>query len=267
MSEEANYCQLWGVLLGGGIGIVTTLISLGYNWLQQRAQRQFGLRQSVYIEVTEWAAGGVKYLSSFWRTDIDDNQLAQLAAPGSNAVYKVHVVGERETLDALTAASECLALKSIELMKTRVLLRNSLAKLQVLQNETAQSSTYLQQLASIIEGLPKSDPTPEIMGKIPDLVVKFTSTRDDVIRKQNQITALQTETAWIQKCLTLDGLKAALQYQEKLIDLNIAARKELGIPLDEEKYRSSFTASTERMLSVIKQTFQKMEDNRKEQAI
>lgn len=249
--EETQMCQLWGVMLGGAIALATTLINLGYNWLQQRSQRQFALRQAVYLETAEYAARGVQYLASFWRTDIDDNQLAQLLQSDSSAVYKVHAVGEKATIDALTVAGECVALKSLELMKSRVLLRTAITTVQVLQAEAAQSSAYLQQVASMIEGLPRSAPTPEILAAIPNLVATFTTTRDEVVRKQAEIASVQAEIVQTQNRIAMDGMKAAMEYQGKLAEFNIAARRELGIPLDEKEYRKAFMESAERMLSAV----------------
>lgn len=55
----------------------------------------------------------------------------------------------------------------------------------------------------------------------------------------------------LQKKLLLDGLKAAVDYQQKLLRVNSAARRELGLPLDEVKYRSDVKKSAERLMAVV----------------
>jgi len=61
-----------GALVGGGISILTTIANLTYNYFQGRNQRQFALRQQVYLDACAWAANGSEYLASIARLDLDD---------------------------------------------------------------------------------------------------------------------------------------------------------------------------------------------------
>ncbi len=95
-----------GAAVGGGIAVITTLVNLAYNWFQGKTERQFTLRQQVYLEACGWAARGTEYLASFARLDLDDAQLAQMMQSETAAYYRVHVVAAQSTVLAFTAASE-----------------------------------------------------------------------------------------------------------------------------------------------------------------
>src|SRR5690242_11558998 len=110
-----------GVLIGGGIALATTLLNAVYGWLRYKSQRQFAIRQQVYLEACEWAASGAEYLVSFSRLDLDDAKLGDILRGRGAGAYKVHIVGEQDTVNAFTDAGTYLATQSFDLLKRRVL--------------------------------------------------------------------------------------------------------------------------------------------------
>lgn len=255
--------ELWGVIIGGiiggSIGIVTTGLGFLYNWKQYRSQQRFDLRQGVYIEAAAAMARNVEYLASVWRTDLDEGQLAQMLYPGTIAANKIQVVGTQTTIDALAKASESFGVSALELAKTKAVLLAVQARVAATEAEVAQSRAYVQQLVSMIDGLPKSAPTAEVLAAIPGLVTEFTGARDRVLQGQARLDAASRETVTLQKQLLMEGVKAAVQYQQELLEVNIAVRRELDLPLDEAKYRSDAKKSAERMLAVVERTVKELE--------
>jgi hypothetical protein len=251
--------ELWGVIIGGAIGVVTTSIGLFYNWVQYRSHQRFGLRQGVYIEAVAALARGVEYLVSVARLDLDDSQLAQMLYPGTVATNKIHVVGTQATIDALTKAGETLAVNALKMGKGRITLQAVQARIVAAEAEVAQSTAYLQQLGSMIGNLPRSAATPEVLGAIPGLVAEFTGARDRVSQGQAQLDSARRERVALQKQLFMEGLKAAIEYQQELMKVNIAARCELGLPLNEQKYQSEMRKSADRMIEVTERAIREIE--------
>lgn len=240
-----------GALVGGGIAVATTMANLAYNWWQNQTARQFAMRQQVYLEACEWAARGTEFLASFARLDLDDAQLSQLVQPSGAAYYKVHVVAEQETVRAFSAAAEYLGTQSVELMARRVLLRQRITHSQALQTDAEQTSSYLQQAATVIDNIPKASPSPETLAAIPQLVATFTQARDRLLETQREIRAVQDEIVKGQEELLGACLAAAVGYGDHLVAANIAARNELGMRLNENEYRQSVSAGSRRVLEAV----------------
>lgn len=251
--------ELWGVIIGGAIGVVTTTIGLVYNWMQYRSHQRFGIRQGIYVEAAAAMSRGVEYLTSMSRTDLDDGQLAQMLYPATISANKIHVVGTQATIDALTKAMETLAVSALEMAKRRAALKAVQAKIATAQAGVAQSAAYLQQLGSMIDSLPKSAPTPEVLAAIPGLVAQFTGARDRVLQGQAHLDAANREMVALQKQILMEGLKAGLEYQQELMKVNSAARRELGLPLDEAKYQSDARKSADRMVAAIQRIMRELE--------
>ena len=54
-------------------------------------------------------------------------------------------------------------------------------------------------------------------------------------------------------------MRANLQYQRELVEVNIAARRELGLPLDEAKYRNQNRKAEQSIATAIDQTIRELE--------
>lgn len=240
-----------GALVGGGIAVITTVANLLYNWWQNQSARQFAIRQQVYLDACEWAARGSEYLASFARLDLEDMQLAQIVQPSGAAYYKVHVVADQDTVRAFSAAAEYLGTETVELMAQRVLVRQRISHLQALQTEAEQTSAYLQQVTTLIDNIPKGSPAPETLAAIPKLVVEFTRARDQLRSAQQQVATVRGEIVKGHEQLLGACLQAAVGYGDRLVAANIAARKELGIPLKEEEYRESVRAASSKVSEAV----------------
>lgn len=248
--ETINATAQWiGIIIGGGIAIVTTAINLIYNFFQKRSEQRYLLRENVYLQACEGVASGAQYLARFSRLDIDDNQLAGVMETASGWSYKVHAVANQETIDALTATQEFLFKKTLELIKPRVEVRQIDNRIKSLNNESAQTSAFVQQLATVIDNLPKTAPTQEVLNAIPALIHQFTKARDRNTEIQKEISDLQVKRHKKHLKLVSDSLKASIEYSEILTDVNVAVRKELHLNMDENRYRKAMKYSSERMLA------------------
>src|SRR6266446_1045824 len=206
--------QNLGLLIGGSIAVATTLLNVGYNWLRYRSERQFSIRQQVYLEACEWAASGAEYLVSFARLDLDDAKLNEILRGRGAGAYKVHIVGDLSTVNAFTEAGTYLAIQSIDLLKRRVLLRNLMMRLENLRTEASQTSAYLQQTATVIDNIPKTAASQETLATIPTLVAEFTQARDRLLQTNLEINNLQDESLRLQEELLALGMRAAMDYQD-----------------------------------------------------
>jgi hypothetical protein len=80
------------------------------------------------------------------------------------------------------------------------------------------------------------------------------------------IAASQVETmearqqaAGLQKELFLESMRASLRYQRELIEVNISARRELGLPLDETQYRKVSQEAERKIVTAIDRTILELE--------
>ena len=256
MSEST--VAIAGIVVGGGVAILTTLANLAYNWFQKKSELRFGMRQQVYLEACDWAARGNSFLASFARLDLNDVQLGQILQDSNASYYKIHVIAKEKTIMAFNAASEYLAKKAVELMATRIQLRHVAAHIQALQKDADQTAAYQQQLAAIIDNVPKASPTDQILATIPQLVTDFTITRDKWQKIQTGIKANQEKASAMQEELYNASLIASSEYGDYLAAANVAAREELDLKLNETTYRQSLNASSGRVIGAIKQMVERL---------
>ncbi len=59
------------------------------------------------------------------------------------------------------------------------------------------------------------------------------------------------QAAHLQKALFLESMRASLRYQHELTEVNISARRELGLPLDATKYRAVNQAAEQKITAAI----------------
>lgn len=249
-----------GIAVGGAVALLTTVANLTYNWFQKRSELRFGVRQQVYLEACGWAASGIEFLTSFSRLDLDDAQLGKILQNSNTSYYKIHVIAKQKTILAFSDTMEYLAKESCQLTAMRVQLRQAFSHVQILQKDADQTASYQQQLASIIDNVPKATPSDQVLAAIPRLVTDFTTAHDRMLNIQGQIRTVQDEIRRLQEELYNASLLAAVKYEDYLASANVAAREELGLKLDEKAYRQSLSVSSTRMLETIRQMMEKLKN-------
>lgn len=117
--------ELVGVIEGGAIGLLTTVVGYVFAWAQLKSTRAFDLRQAVYVESMATMALALEFFSKVSQLDVEDGELTGLLQLTSAAVHKVQVVGTPTTIAALSGANECLTIAGIGLMARRTTLRDA----------------------------------------------------------------------------------------------------------------------------------------------
>ncbi len=147
-------------------------------------------------------------------------------------------------------------------MATRVQLRQRAMRLEALRAEAEQTSAYLAQATSIIDNIPKSAPSPELLAAVPQMVTEFTGARDRLQHVQAELREVQEGMSSLQEELFGASLRASVGHGECLVAANIAARRELGLTLDEKQYRQSAEAASRRVLAEVEQMVEKFKRER-----
>jgi len=63
----------------------------------------------------------------------------------------------------------------------------------------------------------------------------------------------------LQKELFVEAMRPNLQYQRELVEVNITARRELGLPLDEAEYRNQNRQAEQAIATAVDQTVRELE--------
>jgi hypothetical protein len=63
----------------------------------------------------------------------------------------------------------------------------------------------------------------------------------------------RVDVGQLQKELLLEGMRASMQYQRHLVEVNISARRELELPVDESQYRAANLEAEKRITAAIEQ--------------
>jgi hypothetical protein len=92
-----------------------------------------------------------------------------------------------------------------------------------------------------------------------DLTKRRTRLRLAVAAADQSAASKEAEIARLQKELLVEAMRASLQYQRQLVEVNIAARRELGLPLDEAEYRNQNRKAEQAIATAIDQTIRELE--------
>jgi len=113
--------------------------------------------------------------------------------------------------------------------------------------------------------------TPSTIAALSAANQELTVSALDLMRRRillRSATAAASETATaeahdrvqrLQKELFVEAMRASLRYQRHLVELNISARRELGLPLDESQYRAANLEAEQRIAAAIEQGIRELE--------
>lgn len=234
--------QLTGVLIGGGIAVATTAANLLYNWAQKRSEQRSQFRQSVYLEACEGIEKAHEFLVSLGNIDLDDKQLYEGMRASAGWSSKVHIVASEDTIRALTAASEFLFAAALELLPLRVAARLLSSEVDEWETRAKQAEQQHTQLTALTQRSSNENATPPVLAQLGEL-------REESRAAREQHAKLAEQSLVVQEKLFLAAMKAATEYGQRLIAVNVAVRRELGLAISEESYRTVMTESSRRMLS------------------
>lgn len=246
--------QVWIEALKGIPAVATgSLLTLFGVWLQSRSEsnrlkiqlqhdagqrekeRQMDLRREVFLGVAEALGRQSEYINLFGKVDFDFWKEQELIKGNIGAGNKLNLIAGIETIEAYARANQAWAKALFELTKMRLQIEEVKGELKSQDEIIAMLSAYRDEtLASMkAAGSPGFD-SPEAFNlsrsRFDELQSKIS---DESLKKAR----LHSTLATLLMEISVVGMAAHVEFSQKLLAVNLAARREVELPIDENRYR------------------------------
>jgi hypothetical protein len=203
-------------------------------------EREVNARRDVYLKATEELAKNFRYLNTFGDLSVSVKEHAVLIEKFGEATSKLHMVASEDTIPKLVAANEHFYSASLQLNRQRLPLlamRDRVTALgQRISGEMGRHDQILQQFK-------QAPQTPENSAAVTHLLHQI---RSEIEQMQKEEKETQDKIPALVAQLWKTSQEASFEYGKRLIEVNISIRRELALPLDENKYRELMTGSLSR---------------------
>jgi len=243
---------LVGSVIGGTVAYLTNRQQLRHASKEARAAREHALRREVYFEAADAVGRGVEFLSGFGRIDVTLQQASDGLRGNHGWANKVHVIADLDTIRALDRATEFLFSSSLDLMAKRLKLDTLRSAAAAVEEQIAQAGAHAQQLVAALQAVSAPDATNEARTLAPQLTQKLLDAQGmllNLAREHDQAVRRQHHA---HRRLVMDCMKAIVDYQRLLGEVNVHVRRELGLPLNEKDYLEHTSQTSDRVLAGLK---------------
>ena len=240
-----------GPLIGALIAFLAVGRQLSHDRAKHERDRQMTLRREVFLGAAEAVARLQEVLASFSNTSMGDLQRQALLQGSPGWLNKIHIIGSPETIDAFIAVKERFAETSIQLFKDRMQLDWLTLQRDNLRSEIQGMVSYQDQLLAELRALATRQPDHGEVERATQLVSWLDELRQRLDAARAEEIALGSQAQSLHRALTLKCARAPLDFEDRLIRMNLAIRKELDLPLPVEHYSASMKASSARLAKLF----------------
>lgn len=211
---------------------------------QKNRDREMTLRWDVYLEAASEMARAARYIAKFGDLNLPFAEHEAIVHNFGAALSKVHMIAGMETLAKVIEASDVFARINLELNQLRFSLLLDQKNIAFLQKSVEDDIAQQKNLVTRIGQLQTENPNhPDISA----LATTFQELESRIQQTRQRHSELNSRTMTSHLDLSSVVFKRTLSFAEKLIEVNVALRKELDFDLkaDEENYKNFVRQSQE----------------------
>lgn len=211
---------------------------------QKNRDREMTLRWDVYLEAASEMARAARYIAKFGDLNLPFAEHEAIVHNFGAALSKVHMIAGMETLAKVIEASDVFARINLELNQLRFSLLLDQKNIAFLQKSVEDDIAQQKNLVTRIGQLQTENPNhPDISA----LATTFQELESRIQQTRQRHSELNSRTMTSHLDLSSVVFKRTLSFAEKLIEVNVALRKELDFDLkgDEENYKKFVRQSQE----------------------
>lgn len=235
---------LIGVLIGAAATLSASFLQLWFNTCQRERERYMQLRRDAYFESADGLASGLAYLSQFSRTDTP----ITIDAPPSTAwFYKLHLVASTDTLIAFSEAGGTLAAAMVDIMVKRVSIKEVDDEIEIVKNNLAQMQQLQTDIKAEARGSNQATPSPEMLHRLERLKQQLDDSWAQITHENAKLEYLVREHARRTREHLEQVTTLAAAFQKTARTAFLAARRELGLTIDEARFAAAARSVDDRM--------------------
>ncbi len=226
---------LLGVWLQGRSESKRLKIQLRHDSEQREKERQMDLRRDVFLGAAEALGKQAEYINLFGKVDFDFWKEQEILKGNVGAGYKVHLIAGIETIEAYARANQCWANAVLELSKKRLEVEEVKAELSSQESLIAMLSNRRDEALASMKSLVNS-------GVQYGAAYQFHQKRfDDCQEEISDEMGKKAKLLSMQVKLLLEisavCMTAQMEFSKRLQTVSLAARRDVNLALDENKYQ------------------------------
>ena len=210
-------------------------IQLQHDAVQREKERQMDLRREVFLGAAETLGKQSEYINLFSKVDFDFWKDQEILKGNIGAGNKVHLIAGIETIEAYARANQCWASALLELSKMRLKIEEVKVELNGQESLIALLSNHRDEALASMKALVNSGPQSQD-------AYQFHRNRFDDLQKDISGEIMKKAKLYSKQTKLLIEISAACmtshaEFSKRLLVVNLAARREVDLPIDENRYR------------------------------
>lgn len=246
----------WGVIVGSFFSLAGVVISnrandkrlmrqLEHDRQLKAKERELSVKKEVYLAAAEAISAGITMIGTYSNLDKSPDEVMSNYSPKAPAIYKVHVIAEADTLNALVDLNAELVAGILQLSARRNVLLNLKREIDDLEEKRQSSIAELNRYRSLIdqqniEGVTDNRKWEVLQDYYKDEKERFFQITTE---KTALVARLRQDHFPFAKACTQEALKI----NKLLVPLVLAIRRELELPVHKERYMAIADQNLKRM--------------------
>lgn len=202
---------------------------------QREKERQMDLRREVFLGAAEALGRQSEYINLFSKVDFDFWKDQEIIKGNIGAGNKVHLIAGIETIDAYARANQSWANALLKLTKARLKIEEVKSELKSQEDIIAMLSAHRDEALASIRALGTSGNSPQEVHQLHRR--RFDELQGKIQEEMAKKVELHSKLARLLMEISMVGMASHVEFSQKLLAVNLAARREVDLPIDEQRYR------------------------------
>ena len=210
-------------------------IQLQHDAEQREKERQMDLRREVFLGAAETLGKQSEYINLFSKIDFDFWKDQEILKGSIGAGNKVHLIAGIETIEAYARANQCWGSALLKLSTMRLKVEEVKVELNGQESLIALLSNYrdeaLASMKTLVNSGTQSQEAYQFHRK------RFDELQKDISDEMTKKAKLYSNQAKLLMEISAVCMSSHAEFSKMLLAVNLAARKEVNLPIDENRYR------------------------------
>lgn len=202
---------------------------------QREKERQMDLRREVFLGAAETLGRQSEYINLFSKVDFDFWKDQEVLKGNIGIAYKVQLIAGIDTIEAYARANQCWGSAILELAKMRLKIEEVKAELNGQESLIVLLSNHrdeaLASMKAIVNSGAQSQDAYQFHRE------RFDDLQRDISGEVAKKAKLHSKLARLLMEISVVCMTSQAEFSKRLLAVNLAARREVDLPIDENRYR------------------------------
>jgi hypothetical protein len=202
---------------------------------QREKERQMDLRREVFLGAAETLGRQSEYINLFSKVDFDFWKDQEVLKGNIGIAYKVQLIAGIDTIEAYARANQCWGSAILELAKMRLKIEEVKAELNGQESLIVLLSNHrdeaLASMKAIVNSGTQSQDAYQFHRE------RFDDLQRDISGEVAKKAKLHSKLARLLMEISVVCMTSQAEFSKRLLAVNLAARREVDLPIDENRYR------------------------------